>query len=169
MSWAGKFNKKPYVEQFERIKRWHKILNKIKISNSPEKQADYQVDCIYSFFINCYHLRDWLEHSKVVDKTKIDKLFGDNIEMKICRDICNGIKHLSLTNPSIGNNVSCNCSWHGVTLHREYIHPEMRNGNSPLKDSNYVIIADFEKINVFDLADKCINLWDNFLKTNSLL
>ena len=67
MSFAGKFHNKPYLEQFERIKRWHKTLNKIRVSNANENQTDKQVDIIYAFFINCYHLKDWLIHSKVIE------------------------------------------------------------------------------------------------------
>lgn len=170
MSWAGKFHKKPYLEQFERIKRWHKILNEIRVSNSSEDEADYQVDCIYAFFINCYHLKDWLLHSKVVDKSKINGFIKKNKEMKICRDICNGIKHLSLTNPSIGHNIKCDCGWHGVTLHREYdsFQEVLKNAN-PLQNATYTVLADFEKFNVFELADRCVELWKNFMEDNSLI
>lgn len=72
MSWAGRFHEKPYLEQVERIKRWNEILNDIRVSNSPEDRADYQVDCIYAFYINCFHLKDWLIKSKAIDKMKLN-------------------------------------------------------------------------------------------------
>ena len=170
MSWAGKFSDKPYLEQFERMKRWYEVLKEISISNGPESQADYQVDCIYAFFMNCFHLKDWLISSGVISKNEVNSFINSNEEMKICRDLCNGSKHLNLNNPSIGRDDKCGCGWHGVTLHREY-DPFYQTIESPkpLKKFNYVILADFERFNVFSLADKCFNLWEEFMNDNSLL
>ncbi len=168
MVWASTFQEKPYLEQFERIKRWYDILNQIKNSNSPENQADYQVDCIYTFFMNCFHLKDWLINSNV-DQNAIHKYINENKELKICRDICNGAKHLKLTNPSIGKGSDMNMGLR-VTLHKEYDpYHEVTNNTKPLDNATYVIVADFEKFNVFDLSDKCMELWEDFLKINALL
>lgn len=84
--------------------------------------------------------------------------------MKICRDICNGAEHLSLMDPSIGTGRG----WNGV--HREYdpFHDPLIYGN-PLMNSTYVVLADFHKFTAFDLANRCLELWGNFLKDNSLL
>jgi len=120
MSFAGKFHNKPYLEQFQRMKRWYNILNKIRVSNANENQTDKQVDIIYAFFINCFHLKDWLIHSKAIEQKKVNDFIENNKEMMICRDLCNGCKHLSLTNPSVAKDVKCNCGFHGVFLHREF-------------------------------------------------
>lgn len=170
MGWGGRFSKKPYFEQFERTQRWYEILNKIRVSNAPEEQADYQVDNIYAFFMNCHHLRDWIINSKVLDQKKVDDFRNLHIELKICRDLCNGPKHLKLDHPSIGDPSDQNILGKGVTLHKEYV-PFGKSSNTdlPLENSKYVIIADFKKFDVFKLADKCMELWEKFLKDNSLL
>lgn len=170
MSFGGIFSKKPYLEQFNRVKRWNNILKQIQVSNSSENKTDYQVDCILAFFINCHHLRDWLEYSKAVSKEKLNELFKNNVELRICRDICNKTKHLSLNrSPSVGSKDTCNKLGYGVTLHREYNHFALPTDLNPVKNISYVVVAAFEKYNAFELADKCLNLWEDFLKQNSLL
>jgi hypothetical protein len=170
MGFGGKFSKKPYLEQFERIKRWHKILNEIRVSNASEDRTDYQVDCIFAFFINCYHLRDWLEHSKVTSPSILNDFIENHKEMQICRDICNGAKHLSLTSRSIGKDVKCDCGFHGVFLHREYDpFQEVLKHDNPVRNITYNIFVEYEKFNVFEVADKCVSLWEDFLKENNLL
>jgi len=166
MGFGGKFSTKPYLEQFERIKRWHKILNEIRVSNASEDKTDYQIDCIYTFFINCFHLKDWLIHSKVISEETANNFINDHKEMMICRDMCNGVKHLSLTNPSIGKDVECDCGLHGVFLHREY---EPFQKNNPVKNITYNIFVEYEKYNAFVVADKCVSLWESFLKENQLI
>lgn len=169
MGFGGKFSSKPYLEQFERIKRWNRILNEIKVSNASEDKTDYQVDCIYSFFINCFHLKDWLIHSKVISKDTVNKFINNHKEMKVCRDICNGVKHLSLTDPSIGKDVKCDCGFHGVFLHREYdSYQEVLKNNNLVGNITYNIFAEYEKFNAFTLADRCVKLWESFLKENQL-
>lgn len=165
MSWAANFfeDGKAYLEQFRRLERWNKILNEIRVSNSPDEMADYQVDCIYSFFMNCYHLTDWLKNTepKQIDENKIYDFINKNRELKICHDVCNGSKHLNLKRPKCGGM---------LTLHREYdpFH-EIIKSDKPLHNSNYVLIADGEKFDVFDLANRCLELWQKFLRDNSLL
>jgi hypothetical protein len=72
MGFAGRFAKRPYLEQFERIKRWQAALTGADASSDVSREADI----IYAFFMNCYHLRDWLEKSKVVKKAKVDSFLG---------------------------------------------------------------------------------------------
>lgn len=167
MSWGGKFSKKPYLEQFYRIKRWHSRLNMIRTSNSPETEADNQIDFIYAFFTNCFIFEDWLKNSGVNSK-KIYDYRDQHIELKICRDLCNNTKHLLLRRgkPSISKLAKSNELSYGVTIHKVYDDSSL---NKPLKNSNYAIVADFNTYNVFEVADKCVLLWENFLEKNSLL
>lgn len=167
MSWGGKFSKKPYLEQFYRIKRWHSRLNMIRTSNSPETEADNQIDFIYAFFTNCFIFEDWLKNSGV-NSTKIYDYRDQHIELKICRDLCNNTKHLLLTKgiTSMSTLTKSNELSNGVTIHKVY---DDSNFNKPLENSNYYIVVDFNKYNVFDVADKCVSLWEDFLEKNSLL
>ena len=167
---------KPYLEQFKRIRRWKKRLDKIRNSNSSEDEIPNQIDFIFAYFINCYHLRDFLISSKVIQKEILNKFFEENIEMQLCRDICNECKHCLLERPSIGikesnSNKKSARGWAGVCLVREYIPDSLilKDDKLPIKNIRYVVLANFKKYDVFELADRCFILWGNFLKQNKFL
>ncbi|HLG24161.1 MAG TPA: hypothetical protein VI564_04515 [Candidatus Nanoarchaeia archaeon] len=166
---------KPHLEQFARVHRWKKRLDKIRFSNSQESSQPEHYDFIYAFFTNCYHLRDFLKHSKAIQTKLVDEFFTKNKEMQICRDICNESKHCVLDSPSIGleilnTNKKSAKGWAGVCLIREYDpFQEVLKNDNPVKNIKYVVLADGKKYNVFELADKCYQLWTNFFKENKLL
>jgi hypothetical protein len=150
--------------QWSRTKRWQKRL---KITAATCQDEDEFFDHVYAFFQNCYHLRDWLKASGVVSGQKLSDFFSVHREMRLCRDICNGTKHFDLTQPGIDANFS---------LVREYV-PENWPGD---KQRGHVIVheatdkndpksrKDFYGFNLIELADKCVNLWSQFLKQNNL-
>ncbi len=169
MAFSLKFDKNPHLEQFERVKRWHKVLNDFRYSNASKKETNWQIDCIYAFFTNCYHLQDWIVHSKKMSTTEMNQFIKKHPELMICRDICNASKHLSLTHPSIDNSApECNCGNHGVFLHLELVPKGLhadKIGMNPIKDITYNISAKFKKFNVFTIADDCVAIWGALLKT----
>lgn len=50
----------------------------------------------FDFFITVRHLPEWL-HPK--DHSKIEQLFLQHIELRICRHLADGAKHFEVTNP----------------------------------------------------------------------
>src|SRR5262249_2630752 len=54
-------------------------------------------DDYYSFFVWCFHLRDWLQNDpaipKIVGEAAKD-FVNTNEALKLCADLANGIKHL---------------------------------------------------------------------------
>ncbi len=87
-------------EQYARMLRWRVRLSETR--NANESDADYELrfgDIVHAFFIDCYHLRDWLVmdsglHSDKQMVVTIKKLAGDSVWLRRCRDICDGSKHL---------------------------------------------------------------------------
>ena len=60
---------------------------------------DFQ-DAAWSFFQHCWHLKDWLRHDPLVPeaaKVSVLKRVRDSTALQICRDLCNGSKHLVAT------------------------------------------------------------------------
>lgn len=157
MSWAGKLSKKPYLEQYYRTKRWHSQLNNIRKVNDPE-DPDIQIDIIYAFFMNCFHLKDWLIGSGI-DKNEVYNFMNQHTELLICRDLCNAAKHLYLTKSSTENVFG-----NGATIHKSY-----NPYSDSLKNYNFIVNSDNETFEVFELADKCLKLWKGFLEDNKLL
>ncbi len=85
-----------YLEQWDRVVRWK---NQCKIES--KAGAATSLDFYEAFFINAYHLKDWItqwlkknKHDDIINELKLD--FENQIFLKILRDICNGSKHFTL-------------------------------------------------------------------------
>lgn len=160
----------PHLEQLGRIKRWKSRLDEIRFNNDSEDKMPHQMDFIYVFFINCYHLKDFLDYSKIISDNEVKSFFDKNIEMQICRDICNESKHCSLHTPSIGIEIPNSKKrsakgFAGVCIVREY---EPFGRETPIKNTNYVVLAKGKKYDVFELAGRCLSLWMDFFNENNL-
>ena len=148
-----------YLDQFARIKRWHKRLEEIYLGREHDRESDYYQDVVYAFFQNCFHLKDWLIKSGAISEKDINIFIKSNTDMGICRDLCNGSKHLTITKPSIDSKTAVN--------KREYF---MTVGNGPIIIKvHYWIHAGKYLIDAFDLATNCIIQWEILLKKHGLL
>lgn len=155
--------KNQWMEQFSRLRRWYDRVQSLKSKSEMEQLTAEDFDTLIAFFQNCYHLRDWLESTRPELRDDISTLFENKFEMRGCRDICHGFKHKDLKRPSLDSDFN---------LYREYDHfaAEADPGKKPeiyrvaFADGN-----DIRKFNVFDFADKCVELWMNFLQDHGLV
>lgn len=53
---------KKFEEQYERVKRWYQRVEAITFGMAHNKNTDFLQDEVFAFFINCYHLKDWIKH-----------------------------------------------------------------------------------------------------------
>lgn len=151
-------------EQFNRLRRWRKRLedifqHKYTTLNKPENDEDNR-DFIYAFFLNCYHLKDWVIQSGLIKKELVYDFVESNKDMKICRDICNGVKHFKVKNPSINPDVS-------RTLHSSVYSIAFNNAEPEIKPV-YWIVPEKHPVDAFGLAVNCFYLWEGFLKRNGV-
>jgi hypothetical protein len=81
-----------YGSQFERVKRF---LERLK--NRHRNHVEYEDDML-AFFLNCWHLKDWVGHDDKVPEDKrnaIRDLVHADSTLQLCRSLANGSKHLS--------------------------------------------------------------------------
>lgn len=149
-----------WKDQYDRVLRWYKRISDIDQGILHNRNSGYYEDEIYAFFINCYHLRDWILHDKTLKIIEIGeklKKFIDNSDpMKICHDICNGLKHLELTNPKIDKNTQFGSRHYSLTF----------GGEKPVLSAKYSILCEGKTFNAFDLARVCIDEWGKFIGDN---
>lgn len=131
-----------WLGQYERMLRWHERLVTAFNAGSPDIE-----DFSYAFFQNCYHLRDWMRHSGGASPQDLDALFSGSLELQLCRDLCNGTKHLKLTSASVDAMFS---------TAREYS-PPAPTGWRP------IVLADTTKHDLLGLASKCVDAWRTFI------
>ena len=80
-----------YGSQFDRVKRFLK-----RLESRHRSHVEYEDD-ILAFFLNCWHLKDWVKKDAHFPSDKRDavlKLVHSNPTLMICRDLANGTKHL---------------------------------------------------------------------------
>ncbi len=147
-----------YLEQYERVQRWYQrfvTINEGRLHNLP---SDNYQDEVYTFFLNCYQLKEWIKNDKSVGAAaaKVEGFININEELKICADICNGIKHLELTSPRSDQDPKFG--------QKKY---SLRVGKSPTTISvKYTIDTSSGPIDAFELATKCLQAWESFIQSN---
>ena len=125
--------------QFFRTERW---LGRIEaIYNGtyvPVGNSDDLLDHIVAFFLNCYHVKDWLKsgpewHDDVAPKLKkmaIEQFVTESPALCICADLCNGNKHFQLDKAPRSGGVPA--------FHRVHSRVEI-TAEGPLKTNRYYV------------------------------
>jgi hypothetical protein len=148
--------KSKYPEQWDRVHRWYIRFREISEGKLHDRQSDFYQDDVYAFFMNCYHLKDWIKHDPTASSlsTKVEAFITDVQEMALCADICNGIKHLVLSKPRSTENPHF-----GQRLFKVGV------GTQPTTIAvEYTIDTASGSIDAFDLATRCLKAWEGFLK-----
>ena len=158
-----------HKEQFERVQRWYEIFKEINKGRIHNRTSEFYQDEVYAFFINCYHLKDWIINDKTVvilgtkakKRKHVENYINSVDELKICADICNGSKHLCFDKehpPRSGKKPEFGSKTFKVTI-----------GTEPTKIAVKTLVnTSSGPKNAFDLATKCIKAWEKFYSINNL-
>lgn len=97
-----------YRHQLERARRFLARVERLRDDLGLELENlddDEFQDMMWSFFQHCWHVKDWIRHDPKMPpekaKAAIDMAHSSGALM-ICRDLCNGTKHLLLSDPRSG-------------------------------------------------------------------
>ena len=153
-----------HQEQYERVKRYYKKFKDINEGLILNEPSENYVDTIYSFFIHCFHLKDWIIHDPVAALVapKVENYIHRNLDLSICGDLCVGLKHLekdekydphSQLDPKFGNK--------NAKLHLG----GKEDGKFEMK---ITIDTKTGPRDAFDIATKCIDAWKKFYSDNKL-
>ena len=127
---------------------WHDLY--LSLGAWPERiaQAVHQgnrerdeLDFYLCFFVQCHSLRDWVVQHGVVAKAEIDFAIKSYSCMRLCRDIANRYKHLTISKPSVDANWS---------IWIDYDRP----------DHAWSITADGTTWIIWDLMYECLSFWE---------
>jgi hypothetical protein len=93
-------------EQWERTKRYFERFETLSEKGRiHDTNSENYVHDVYSFFIHCYHLKDWIKNDPSSPLQPTAQDFGrKSVSFQICRDLCNGAKHLAVKHP--GSNLT---------------------------------------------------------------
>jgi len=152
-----------HQEQFERMKRWYERIKEIDEGRLHNISSDHYHDEVYAFFINCYHLKDWILHDGTVkppDKGKVENFINGNKCMCVCADICNGVKHLELK-PTKDQRSHQDPKFGGRKFSLS-----LGGGPEPIIKVKFSIKTKTGTIDAFELASECVQKWEEFIKEN---
>lgn len=155
---------KPFLEQWMRVKRLYNLAKLLELGEFKDNRlSGYKFDIFLSFFVQCYHLRDWLVNSNSIKSHVVDKFIRDSYQFGICRNLCLGVKHHTVLKPSRARLADFS-SIVGVKI------PIVREYDDLSKtEERTVILVDGKNYNALTLATECIDQWNQFLKDNGLL
>lgn len=140
------------------MKRWYKRFEEINQGRSHIRPSDYYHDDVYAFFLNCYHFKDWIQNDDTVKlpKKKVEHFINQNECMRVCADICHGIKHLKLKSTRSGEQPEFGARKFSLNL----------GDSPPTIKIKFSITTKTGVIDAFDLASKCVQKWEEFIKKN---
>lgn len=149
------------MEQLERARRYLKRIEDIYagVFSSLGHDKDLFDDDVVSFFIHCYHVRDWIIHLNKVGVTarQVDSYIDSHRALRVCADLANGSKHCKLTRslrtdrqPSIAGKIRRTSTWF------------TGNSGGEVTRCKYTVLSNTELIDALELAVECIQLWDSY-------
>lgn len=156
---------KKYIEQYERVKRWYTRLKNVTdgVDHSREHNfpSEYYQDDVLAFFINCYHLKDWIinDNSAKISSKDVEDFVSQSEFLRVCGDVCNGSKHLTLTTPRADKNTKLGGRNFFLSL----------GGVIPILRARYKVLSGNKEYDAFSLATKCMEDWERFMKKNKLI
>ena len=144
-----------YEDQLNRVRRWYQRFREINEGKLHDRPSDFYQDEVYAFFMNCYHLKDWIRNDPSGSSIagKVEGYINTTPELSLCADICNGLKHLTLTTHRSGEKPEFGP--------RKF---EVGIGAEPTTiAAHYTINTDSGPIDAFNLATKCLEAWEKLL------
>ena len=145
-----------WQDQRNRIGRWHKRVMAIGRGIPIGMSKDEALDDVFAFFMNCYHLRDWIIGPGFKSQRAVDEFIRGDDDLALCRDVCTGLKHFR-AEPA---RAYFDSSWSTATVSISSTIPARRE---PIPGEYWVITTDRGNVDMFDLADRCVGAWDAFL------
>jgi hypothetical protein len=140
-----------YKEQLERIRRF---LGRIELYDRPYDEYE---DDIWSFFQNCWHLKDWLKNDDeltVLQRDSVESRVAASPNLMVCADLANARKHLKLTSPRVGANHS----------HKNFLIVI----GGPSKVEYFINMGTGAKVEGLQLAHACLAEWEQILNDMGL-
>jgi len=141
-----------YQTQFNRAEKYYSRFS----------ASEAYFDDIYTFFMHCYHIKDYLKHdSGYTSHTnqEIEEYITDTSSLALCADICNGMKHLNLTNTRSGSIPNADSG----KIKLEFA-DSLDGTKTEIKVSCKVIIKhDGSEQDAFDVATDAMKAWRSFV------
>ena len=143
-------------------------------------------DAATSFFMECYHLKDWLKKdARVKRPADVENFISKSCGLSVAADLCNSLKHAGLDKQprsgahldqiNMAYSIDISISQPGnitfvrnpsdgdtVTISRT------RLTGRPIATAKVVVTIGGNKYDAPELAARCVDEWDAFLKSQGI-
>jgi hypothetical protein len=150
-------------EQYDRTVRWLDRFTELSVGRRHVTASDNYIDDVYAFFQNCYHLKDWIKNDPALPqdiRDEVERYINQTRELSICADLCNALKHLSLSNSRSRENPSFGNKHYALHLGGE---------GTPIISLRYEVATAAGTEDAYELAKKCVDAWTTFLRRWALV
>ncbi len=132
--------------------------------------TEYFHDDVYSFFIFCFHIKDWLKSDTRlnIENANVEAYIKDHIELQLCADICNGTKHFVQTPGRVRTGVQP-MVYRDNAIITTY---PLGSGISPsgaVFKSSFGVNTNGEIVDVLELGNRCMELWNLLLEDHGVV
>ena len=150
-------------DQWERVKRWHRRLERIRaappLKGAPEEPQ--ALDEVFAFFMNCYHLADWLANDHDNPHPEVWPFVEGSEPLRLCRDVCNGLKHYRL-DPA--KRTTHNPNWTTTAISEPVVITGQGSRLVGPRPPRWVFLTDQGERDMFAVADECMEAWTGFIE-----
>lgn len=146
-----------WEQQLQRTKRYLQKFRQVNDGRPHDQHASNYDDVVITFFQHCYHVKDWIKNDPACGSwSSVESFINATLELAICADICNATKHLTLKTQRSGSTPQITGSHLQLNI----------GGEIPAISIKYEIDASDGPMDAFELAEKCVAAWDQFVANN---
>jgi len=145
-----------YRHQLDRARRFLDLVQLDYQGLEDIDEVEFQ-DMMWSFFQHCWHIKDWVLHDPLASnaqKNAVIDMAHQSGALMICRDLCNGTKHLRLNNPGSGAGAS-----------HQHVDMNIVPGQGRFEIDCIIDDDHGNRISGKRLARDCIAEWERILKS----
>lgn len=151
-------------EQWGRVRRYRDRLRHLASGKPSPVNREEELDDTYSFFLHCYHLKDWLASDDTFAKSRaeIEDFVSRTPALELCGDVANSVKHSELSKPPRSG--APPGGLHANFKMELSESPGMIGGEGPFDRAIVYIEHKGAWIPVVKIADKAYNAWQDFIQ-----
>ncbi len=147
-----------YMDQYKRMKRSYATFADIDRGRIHDRASESYDDEVFAFFLNCYHLKDWIKNDGSVGlaaQNSVESFINTSHPLKLCADICNAHKHLKLKSPRSNENPRFGKKHYAF----------LGDVAATTISVKYEIETSTGTVDAFTLATQCIDEWESFIRS----
>jgi hypothetical protein len=159
---AGAATPSRWIQQWDRVQRWYERFREIDAGRTHTRVSDFYQDVAHAFFLDCFHLKDWLKNDPTsgISSGDVERFLASSSSLQLCADLANGSKHLVLTTPRVDP---------ATRMSRRHFKVGLASGQPTTISAKYEIRAGGQVSDAFQVASSCRQEWEQFLKRKGLL